>query len=153
MLRLQPDFLVTSANPSYEDKHGEWRPLQYSNWLLGRFASISGLVLSGNDYFYLVRIDERYGARARPYMVHAPKSMSLAVFRELSSFRNFVHKSPSGKPEEATMGGVFRDALLTTAKHTFRGQYSLVKDHDDAHVTFLFVQCVHLNKAYLGRVC
>jgi len=50
--------------------------------------------------------------------------------------------SPSGEPEEATMGGVFRDALLTTAKHTFRGQYWLVKDHDDTYVTFLFAQYV-----------
>jgi hypothetical protein len=78
--------------------------------------------------------------------------MSLSLFRELGSFRNFAHKSPSGSPEEATMAGVFRDALLTTAKHTFRGQYSLVKDHDDAYVTFLFAQYVHLKTACFGFV-
>lgn len=85
-------------------------------------------------------------------MVHAPKSISLSLFRELGSFRNFEHTSPSGEPEEATMGGVFRDALLTTGKHIFRGQYSLAKGHDDAYVTFLFAQYVHLKAVCFGFV-
>jgi len=79
--------------------------------------------------------------------------MSLSLLRELGSFRNFVHKSPSGEPEEATMGGVFRDALLTTAKHTFRGQYWLVKDHDDTYVTFLFAQYVPFSKTIRLWIC
>lgn len=73
-------------------------------------------------------------------MVHAPKSISLSIFRELSSFRNFPSDPAAGVPESRTMGGVFRDALLRTSKHTFRGQYSNVEGHDDAYVTFLFAQ-------------
>lgn len=36
VLRFQPDLLVSSANPARDDKNGEWRPLKYSNWLLGK---------------------------------------------------------------------------------------------------------------------
>lgn len=73
-------------------------------------------------------------------MIHAPKSISLSIFRELSLFKDFAHHSNKNASEETTMSGVFREALLATANHTFRGQYTNVKGHDDAYVTFLFAQ-------------
>ncbi|KAF8317669.1 hypothetical protein DL93DRAFT_2110386 [Clavulina sp. PMI_390] len=109
VLRVQSDLLVGGSNPSYQDGQGEWRPLEFSNWLL----------------------DQRYGTRRRSYVQHGPKSMSMSILRELTVFEKFEHA-----PND-TLSGTFREALLTTGQHTFRGQYTNHLGHDDAYAAFL----------------
>ena len=86
--------------------------------------------------------DQRYGARKRPYMIHGPKSISLSIMRELGAFKDFEHAQAKtgAHSEPAGMGGAFRDALLRTSGHTFRGMNHGKQDGDDAYMTFLFSQ-------------
>ncbi|KAM0756536.1 hypothetical protein T439DRAFT_309018 [Meredithblackwellia eburnea MCA 4105] len=82
VFRLQRDLSVTGVAPGQEhdDPDGEWRGLGYTNWLL----------------------DQRFGRRQRPYVVHEGKSVSVPVLRELQE--------------------TFLKELTTTAGDRFRGK-------------------------------
>ncbi|KAF8342792.1 uncharacterized protein EI90DRAFT_3115337 [Cantharellus anzutake] len=109
VLRVQPDLLVTSSNPSLDNPDGEWRPLRYTNWLL----------------------DQRYGVRSRPYLTHMAKSLSLPILSEISLMS---HPNSSNAHPFISI----REALLRTSHHLFRGQFSGTVDHDDAYLIFFF---------------
>lgn len=75
--------MVTAIDPYTEDitnPQGEWKGLGYANYLL----------------------DNRFGARQRPYVLHQAKSVSTPLLREA---------------QEA-----FLDEFTTTAASRFRGQ-------------------------------
>jgi len=90
VLRLQRDLLVRGVPPddTHDDPEGEWRGLGYSAFLLGTLSRASvphrdwrgrpGLCKSSRS----LRTDERFGKRARPYLVHVAKTVSLPVLRE-----------------------------------------------------------------------
>lgn len=62
---MQNNLLVGSSakGTSTSDPDGEWPSLGYSNWLL----------------------DQRFGARKRPYLQHFVKSYSAALLQEVTS--------------------------------------------------------------------
>ncbi|GAA5926996.1 hypothetical protein JCM3775_007099 [Rhodotorula graminis] len=82
VFRLQRDLLVKGVAPenAHEDPEGEWRGLGYSAWLL----------------------DQRFGERARPYLVHVAKTLSLPIAREMQQ--------------------VFLADMTKTAESRFRGR-------------------------------
>jgi hypothetical protein len=89
-------------------------------------------------------------------MLHGPKSVSLSLFRELGSFKDFEGNfsgilsseqvvGSRGESDEITdsqekLGGAFREAIFRTGMHHFRGAYAAVANHDDAYNMFLFAQ-------------
>ncbi|TNY17178.1 hypothetical protein DMC30DRAFT_357508 [Rhodotorula diobovata] len=114
VLRLQRDLLVRGVPPddTHDDPEGEWRGLGYSAFLL----------------------DERFGKRARPYLVHVAKTVSLPVLREAQQ--------------------VFLDALTRTAESRFRGRgpsevqtlflvshYTIEKHREALLWSFLVARC------------
>ncbi|KAI0345638.1 hypothetical protein BDW22DRAFT_1481867 [Trametopsis cervina] len=62
VLRLDPGFLIPPEKPSPDEDRNEWRSMGESNFLLS----------------------ERFGSRARPYVLHEAKSVSLSIVKELS---------------------------------------------------------------------
>ncbi|BGP12927.1 hypothetical protein JCM10213_004346 [Rhodosporidiobolus nylandii] len=82
VFRMQRDLLVTGASPDewHGDPDGEWRGLGYTAWLL----------------------DERFGKRARPYLTHIAKALSLPILKEAQQ--------------------VFVQELTATAAARFRGK-------------------------------
>ncbi|ORY85412.1 hypothetical protein BCR35DRAFT_330888 [Leucosporidium creatinivorum] len=85
VFRFQRDLPVSSVSPdaTHDDPDGEWRGLGYSNWLLS----------------------QRFGERARPYLVHEGKSVSMPMLREVQR--------------------VWVDELTETAASRFRGKAPL----------------------------
>ncbi|KAL8287473.1 hypothetical protein RQP46_003331 [Phenoliferia psychrophenolica] len=81
VFRLQRDLGVAgvASDNAHEDPDGEWRGLGFTNWLL----------------------DQRFGTRSRPYLVHEGKSVSLPLLREAQD--------------------AFVDELTATAESRFRG--------------------------------
>ncbi|BGP45053.1 hypothetical protein JCM10450v2_000870 [Rhodotorula kratochvilovae] len=63
VFRMQRDLLVSgvSAENTHDDPEGEWRGLGYTAWLL----------------------DQRFGKRGRPYLVHVAKTVSTPMLREV----------------------------------------------------------------------
>ncbi|KAK4703042.1 hypothetical protein P7C70_g3182, partial [Phenoliferia sp. Uapishka_3] len=82
VFRVQKDLAVNGVAPEYskEDPDGEWRGLGYTNWLM----------------------DQRFGKRSRPYIVHEGKSVSIPILREAQD--------------------TFVDELTATAEARFRGR-------------------------------
>ncbi|GAA5862968.1 hypothetical protein JCM1840_002342 [Sporobolomyces johnsonii] len=82
IFRMQRDLLVGGVAPEKvtDDGDGEWRGLDMSAWLL----------------------DERFGKRRRPYLIHVAKTVSIPMLKEMQS--------------------VFLDALTKTAEARFRGK-------------------------------
>ncbi|KAJ8296782.1 3-O-alpha-D-mannopyranosyl-alpha-D-mannopyranose xylosylphosphotransferase [Rhodotorula toruloides] len=82
VFRMQRDLLVGGVAPgtSTDDPDGEWKGLGYSNWLL----------------------DQRFGKRKRPYLVHVAKTISMPLLREVQL--------------------VFHEELSATAEARFRGK-------------------------------
>ncbi|GAA5932899.1 hypothetical protein JCM1841_005189 [Sporobolomyces salmonicolor] len=82
IFRMQRDLLVGGVAPEKvtDDGDGEWRGLDISAWLL----------------------DERFGKRRRPYLIHVAKTVSIPMLKEMQS--------------------VFLDALTKTAEARFRGK-------------------------------
>lgn len=137
---MQPDLLVTSSNPSDRrlDSHGEWRPLRYTNWLLGTLVSrVIGSILiifcSSSHPPLLIRADQRYGNRERPYQIHMAKSLSLPILSEISMMS---HANASSEHPFLSI----REALLRTSHHLFRGQFTSKTDQDDAYLMFFCAQ-------------
>lgn len=62
MFRLQRSLLVEGVAPleSQDDPSGEWKGLGFSAWTL----------------------DNRFGKRERPYVMHQAKSVSMSLLRE-----------------------------------------------------------------------
>ncbi|GAA5892552.1 hypothetical protein JCM6882_005645 [Rhodosporidiobolus microsporus] len=85
VFRMQRDLLVGGVSPSdtHDDPDGEWRSLGYTAWLL----------------------DERFGKRRRPYLVHVAKTMEGGMLREVQR--------------------VFGKELMETASARFRGKAAL----------------------------
>ena len=65
VFRMQPDLLVGSSpkGESRKDPEGEWPSLEFSNWLL----------------------DQRFGARKRPYLQHFTKAFSSPLLGEVAA--------------------------------------------------------------------
>ncbi|SCZ92054.1 BZ3500_MvSof-1268-A1-R1_Chr5-3g08306 [Microbotryum saponariae] len=82
VIRLQRDLIVESSPPDHlkGDAEGEWRGLGFTNWLL----------------------DQRFGARPRPYLLHVAKAISVPMLREVQS--------------------VFMEEMTATAGARFRGK-------------------------------
>ncbi|KDE04057.1 hypothetical protein MVLG_05496 [Microbotryum lychnidis-dioicae p1A1 Lamole] len=82
VIRMQRDLIVESSPPDHlkGDAEGEWRGLGFTNWLL----------------------DQRFGARPRPYLLHVAKAISVPMLREVQS--------------------VFMEEMTATAGARFRGK-------------------------------
>ncbi|SCV72845.1 BQ2448_4382 [Microbotryum intermedium] len=82
VIRLQRDLIVESHSPGHltGDADGEWRGLGFTNWLL----------------------DQRFGSRPRPYLLHVAKAISVPMLREVQS--------------------VFMEEMTATAGARFRGK-------------------------------
>ncbi|GAA5862843.1 hypothetical protein JCM8547_006567 [Rhodosporidiobolus lusitaniae] len=93
VFRMQRDLLVGGVSPAdtHDDGDGEWRGLGYTAWLL----------------------DQRFGKRRRPYLIHVAKTFSPALMREMQQ--------------------VWINELTATAAARFRG-----KAPSEAVALFLF---------------
>lgn len=83
---MQRDLMVTGVAPdkTHDDGDGEWRGLGYSAWLLGAFQDAERARSSG-EADPDCSSDQRFGQRARPYVVHEAKSVSRAMLTEVQS--------------------------------------------------------------------
>lgn len=80
VLRLDPTVTVTSDQWPTDNPAGEWRPLRYSNWLLSMHTPAHMHKLP----FLISLQGQRFGERARPYMVHVAKTISPTILREMA---------------------------------------------------------------------
>ncbi|TKA55467.1 hypothetical protein B0A53_02393 [Rhodotorula sp. CCFEE 5036] len=104
VFRLQRDLLVTGVSPenTHDSADGEWKGLGYSAWLL----------------------DERFGARARPYLLHIAKVISVPLLKEMQQV--FISELTT------TASSRFRGDQLTEVQTLFLATHYVVEKHREA---------------------
>ncbi|GAA5866218.1 hypothetical protein JCM3774_004122 [Rhodotorula dairenensis] len=111
VLRLQRDLLVSGVAPenTHDSPDGEWKGLGYSAWLL----------------------DERFGARSRPYLLHIAKVIPVPIMKEAQEV--FIRELTS------TASSRFRGDELTEVQTMFLVTHYVVEKHREALLWSFFL--------------
>ncbi|GAA5980439.1 hypothetical protein JCM10908_001655 [Rhodotorula pacifica] len=114
VLRLQRDLMVTGVAPenTHDNPDGEWKGLGYSAWLL----------------------DERFGARGRPYLAHIAKVIPVPILKEVQQV--FIQELTT---RIQTASARFRGDQQTEVQLLFLITHYVVEKHREALLWSFFL--------------